>query len=105
MSESHSLTYRGLRLRVELDSQAAAAFLDAQGFEVPTIPPKCNTVTAEFTTRDGLCGVVAVQRYFEQRPTDAGAEVNGVTLVVCETASPDAQTVVAEVRAAYLKPS
>jgi YD repeat-containing protein len=93
MSEPYALIYRGLRLRVEVDNQAAAAFLDDQGLLVPVIPPRCNTVTADFTTRDGLLGFVVVQRDFQQRETDHGAEVNGLTVVVCETHAPEAQTV------------
>jgi hypothetical protein len=35
MSESYALTYRGLRLRVELNNEAAARFLQANGIERP----------------------------------------------------------------------
>jgi hypothetical protein len=64
MSERYALTYRGLRLGVELDNEAAARFLQDNGIEPPSVPPRCNTVSAEFTTRDGLHGYVVAQQYW-----------------------------------------
>lgn len=82
MSEQYEITFQGHRILVVLDHSSAGQILAAAGWELPKIPPGCNTVLFPFTTKGGARALAVNQTGFNRERGDDEREVNGCMVYV-----------------------